>query len=727
MTCYPTLSHRTWTPIACLFIHACLVNAAYSQTQSPQNDYNQERAVESNSETARNRIAELRSEIARHDELYYKRASPEISDAAYDQLKRELHRLEEAFPEIAAALSAPPKFGDDRTGRFPTYRHHASMLSLDKAYSDTELRRFHERVAKTSGTEAITYLVEPKVDGIAISVTYENGKFVRAVTRGDGTEGDDITENVLTIPSIPREFPRKTPTGDTIPIPSLIELRGEIYVTFAAFEQINRQQESSGEPMFAHPRNLAAGSAKLNDSSEVSQRRLSAVFFGYGAYEPSTTEPETQQQFYKNARAWGLPVLENIRIAKGFDEAIAAIETLKETRLELPFPTDGAVLKVDSHALQRQLGNAQHAPRWAMAYKFAADQAETRLLAITLQVGRTGLLTPVAELEPINLSGSQVARATLHNHNIIEQKDIRIGDYVYVEKSGEIIPAIVGVNLAKRPANSQPYAFPENCPSCSTSINESPDHCPNDSCPAQLQRRLEYFASSQCVDIKGLGPAKIEALIANGWVTSIPDIYYLQKENLLTLGEDLTVSTDQLLLAIERSKQAELWRFINGLGILQIGEARAKTLAKTFGSLEALTIVSPKDFEENGRAANAPFGPATQGAILEHFALSENRELVTELIEIGVRPAAETKKFESPKQLLSNQIFVLSGKLPTLTRQQATARIEAAGGIVRSAVSGKTDYLVTGENPGAKITQASDRRIPIISEAELLRMLEQDQ
>lgn len=575
-------------------------------------------------ETARARIAALRAEIARHDELYFRRAAPEISDAAYDRLKRELRELERAFPEPAAGPPAAAALGDDRTGDFPSVRHRERMLGLDKAYDETELRAFHARVARQLSGAAAEFVVEPKYDGLAISVTYERGRFVRAVTRGNGREGDDITENVRTIAALPRTLPAAGGGA----VPDLIEVRGELFVPWAEFRRINDEQEADGLPAFAHPRNLAAGTAKLHAPEEVASRRLAVVFYGWGACEPAAARPESQRRFLGQLRAWGLPTLEPIGTARTADELCVLVREFGRRRAKLPFPTDGTVVKLDALAPRVALGDSDTAPHWAIAYKFAPETAATRLRAITVQIGRTGVLTPVAELAPVRLGGSTVARATLHNPAQIARLDLRIGDTVFVEKSGEIIPAITGVDFAQRPSAATPFVFPAECPACRTAVvqgaSESTVLCPNAACPGQLRRRLQHFASKSCVGIDGLGPAAIDTLVERGLLRDLPDLYRLRRADLLPLPRFGPSSADVLLAAIERSKRAELWRVIHGLGLPEIGAAKARALARQFPDLLRLAEATPEEL-----AACVP--AATARRLHEHLSRPGTRALLHEL------------------------------------------------------------------------------------------------
>jgi DNA ligase (NAD+) len=676
---------------------------------------------------AQARIAELRAKIARHDELYFRRSKPEIGDEDYDRLKRELSDLESLWPEAAlraGADSPTARVGDDRAEGFETYRHRQPMQSLDNTYSEAELREFHARLARLLGREDIAYVVEPKIDGLAVSLTYERGRLTRAVTRGNGVEGDDVTANALTIHSLPRALK----SGAGAPVPDSIEIRGEVYMTRAEFRRINEERQEEGLETYANPRNLAAGTLKLLDKSEVAARRLEIVLYGAGWCAPATAIGSSHSGYLDLLRAWGLPTVEKYWTARGINEVWAAVNDLGRMREGFAYATDGAVVKLDSFGLQREAGSTSKAPRWAMAYKFAAERAETRLLAISIQVGRTGVLTPVAELEPVLLAGTTVARATLHNRDEIERKDIRVGDTVYVEKAGEVIPAVIGVNEARRTKESRPYVFPKKCPVCGTPVAQAEGEvalrCPNFDCPVQVRRRVGHFASRACVDIEGMGSAMVDVLVEKGWVKSLADLYRLRREHLLTLGKHVEKSTDNLLAAIEKSKGAELWRFIHGLGIAHVGAAAAKDLAARFGSLEALAAARMEDFIGDKKESLIDgIGETMAQAIVGHFNRPRNRALVSELIAAGVRPAAPARRRTQEGGVLAGKTFVLTGTLPNLTREEAAQRIEAAGGKVTGSVSKKTNYVLAGSDPGSKLEKARSLGVPVIDEAEFLRIV----
>ncbi|MFA6288948.1 MAG: NAD-dependent DNA ligase LigA [Opitutaceae bacterium] len=619
------------------------------------------------------RLRWLRAEIARHDELYFKKAAPEISDAEYDALKREMRALEKT--------QAQP-VGDDRSGDFPTYRHRVPMLSLEKAYSEAELRAFIDRVQRAlGGRQSGAWVIEPKFDGLAISVTYEGGKLVRAVTRGNGLEGDDVTANVLTIAGLPRMLPAGCP--------DVVEVRGEVYMSYAEYNRINAERTEAGEDVFAHPRNLAAGTLKQRDPAEVAKRRLSIVFYGLGAWEGAAPAPVSQQALHAQLRAWGLPGVESFAVAATVDEVWAAVQQAGQKRASLGFPTDGAVVKIDSVAAQRALGASEEAPRWAVAYKFPPERVTTRLRAITLQVGRTGVVTPVAELEPVKIGGTTIARATLHNADEIARRDLRVGDFVYVEKAGEIIPAIAGVDLGRRASGAVVFVFPSKCPACETPLvrveGEAAVRCPNSRCPAQVRRRVEHFASPEGAGIKGLGPVLIETLVKAGKVGGVADLYRLKREDGVSAA---------VLAEIERSKRVELGRFVFGLGISGVGQKAADALALRCRSLEA--VAKEPGLGEEGRA------------------------LIVELIALGVNPQAAVAVTGGA---LAGKTVVLTGTLPTWSRAEATRRIEAAGGRVAGSVSRKTDWVVAGEGAGDKLEAARTLGVAVIDEAKLRSLL----
>lgn len=662
---------------------------------------------------AEQRIAELRREIARHDELYYRRAEPEISDLEYDRLKAGLVDLEAKFPQFAELDSPSAAVGDDRLEQFVSYVHRQPMQSLDNTYSQAELRAFHQRLIRLFGREDLTYIVEPKIDGVAVSLTYEKGKLIRAVTRGNGVEGDDITQNVKTIQTLPHQL-----AGNSYP--DVIEIRGEIYMENEEFQRINREREEAGQALYANPRNLAAGTVKLLNPREVAQRRLEIVLYGWGFCEPRFLEH--QREIHEKIKEWKLPGLERFWETGSFDEIWRSVTELDELRHSFGYPTDGAVVKLDSFARQEEAGSTSKAPRWAIAYKFAAEQAETRLNAIGIQVGRTGTLTPVAELEPVVLAGSTVARATLHNADEIARKDVRVGDFVWVEKAGEIIPAVVSVVMEKRPLDAVPYQFPHTCPACGTEAIRLPEEvatrCPNLSCPAQVRRRLQHFASRQCMDIEGLGEAVVDQLVTREMVHAIPDLYNLKTDQLVTLEKFGEKSSENLVQAIDASRNQELWRLIHGLGIQHIGATASKDLARALGDLERLATATEEEL-----TGIDGIGGIMSRSIISYFGEPRNQEVIRQLKEAGLKLREKIAVVTVTEGPFAGKTVVLTGKLPTHSRDEAAAKIEAAGGKVTSSVSKKTDYVLAGEDAGSKLEKAQTLGVTVIDEAEFLRLL----
>ncbi|RXK52801.1 NAD-dependent DNA ligase LigA [Oleiharenicola lentus] len=663
--------------------------------------------VTTGDESARRRIEELRAEIARHDALYFKQAKPEITDAEYDRLKQELAFLETANPQLAAPA---PAVGDDRTGSLPDVPHRERMGSLDKAYTEAEWRAFHARLTKALGRTDLVFVVEPKYDGLAISLTYERGELVRAVTRGDGKEGDDVTAQVRAIESLPH-----TLRPGAQPAPALVELRGEIHVEIAEFVRINREREAAGEEPFAHPRNLAVGTLKSADDSEVADRRLSLVLFGWGAWQGGAA-PKSQLEFLGQLGAWGLPVVKDIRIARTADEAWAAVNTLSRDRAKLGFPIDGAVVKLDDVALRARLGESDTAPRWAIACKYAPERAATILRGITLQVGRTGVLTPVAEFDPVAVGGATISRATLHNRDEIARRDLRLGDTVEIERAGEVIPAVVGVRLDRRPAEARPYLFPARCPACDTPLvaksDEAAVRCVNARCPAQRQRRLEHFASAQAVDLDGFGAATIAALVKAGHLKTPVDFYRLRPTDLLAVEGIGEKTADRLLAAIERSKSAELWRFVAGFSIPQVGAVTSRELAALAGDLAGFARLG-------GDRLKTAVDQAVAESVADFLSRAENQSDLRALIAAGVRAKADPLA----RANLQGKVFVFTGTLPGLPRAQAAQLVQAAGGVVRDSVSRQTDYVVAGEGAGENLAEATRLGVRVLSPREFTAML----
>lgn len=676
---------------------------------------------------ARTRIATLRTELARYDTLYYREAKPEISDFEYDILKRELADLEALIarlgsPDSEAASSPTAKIGDDRSEGFARARHRQPMSTLDNTYDENELREFHARLAKLLGSEALDYVVEPKIDGIAVSLTFENGRLTRALTRGDGEEGDDVTANVRTLQSLPDSL-----AG--MPLPALIEIRGEIYLGWEEFQRINRLQEEAGLPPYANPRNLAAGTLKLLDPAEVAERRLQIVLYGIGHCDPELPAV-SQFEYHRQLKEWGLPTVEKFWCVRGIEGVCGAIRELDAARRHFAYGTDGAVVKLDRFDLQRiagARGEGQAArklsPRWACAFKFAPDRAETRIREITIQVGRTGALTPVAELEPVQLAGTTVKRATLHNADEIARKDIRIGDAVLVEKAGEIIPAVVAVIAEKRLPDALPYVFPSSCPACGVTATRAEGEvawrCANPDCPEKLRRRIEHFSGKACLDIEGLGSEIVDLLVSNNLIRSLPDLFRLRLDSLLPLKKSGELWAANLIAAIDARRNCDLWRVIHGLGIPQVGAAAAKDLASKFRSLDALLAATEVDLLQI-----EGIGEKTACAILEWFSKPNHRELLHDLEAAGLSPTPPPLPAAgSPSAPFSGKTIVLTGTLPSLSRDEATALIESAGGKVSGSVSKKTSYVLAGDEAGSKLQKARDLGVPILDETAFRRLL----
>ncbi|HEX8373300.1 MAG TPA: NAD-dependent DNA ligase LigA [Chthoniobacterales bacterium] len=659
---------------------------------------------------AQARIQQLRSEIEEYNRLYYQEATSAISDQEFDALLRELADLEKAFPDLATEHSPTRKVGGKALEGFRQVEHLAPMLSLDNTYSELEAVEFYQRMQKLLPGESIPVVIEPKVDGVAITLVYREGKLDYAATRGDGRVGDDVTRNIATITSVPQ-----TLAGNA---PALIEIRGEVYLPRDVFLELNATQEKLGKPLFANPRNTAAGSLKQLDPELVRKRRLSILLYGTGAVEGADLLSHTDA--LQRIAGWGLPVTPWKRIADSPETMLAGIRELNDVRKTFPYDTDGAVIKVDSFEQRARLGFTSKAPRWAMAFKYAAEKAETRLLDIQVQVGRTGTLTPVAHLEPVVVSGSRVARATLHNEEEIARKDIRIGDLVIIEKAGEVIPAVVGVKSDARTGAEIIFSMPTHCPACGSEVHRDPDQvavrCVNSSCPAQLRRRLEHFASRGAMDIEGLGEMMVEQLVAAGLVHSLPDIYRLSPETLGTLERMGEKSIFNLLAGIEESKKRPLWRLIFGLGILHVGATAARSLAASFTSLQEMRDASVERLQSID-----DIGEIMAASIVQVFQDEHNRALISDLEKLQLNFTGDATETASTQ--LAGLTFVLTGSL-SQPREVFEEMIRAAGGKTSSSVSKKTSYLVAGEEAGSKLTKAESLGLKVLDESGLLAMLD---
>ncbi len=656
-------------------------------------------------------IAKLRAEITKHDQLYYKDALPSIDDQAYDRLKAQLAKLEATVPEFDFGASPTQSVGDDRLEAFESYTHRVPMLSLDNTYSMEELIEFGKRLEKRFPDQTLNYLVEPKIDGVAVSLTYEQGQFVRAVSRGNGAEGDDITQNVRPIKGLPMTL------NDA---PEILEVRGEIYMRHEEFERINATRETEGQQLYANPRNLAAGTIKLLDPAEARTRSLDIVLYGVGACEPARFFSH-QAEIHEKLKRWGFPVLEKIWLTDGIEQAWKSIEDLDTLRQGFTYPTDGAVVKLDDFRLQDEAGFTSKAPRWAIAYKFEAERAETLLKEISLQIGRTGAVTPVALLEPVQLAGTTVSRATLHNEDEIRRKDIRPGDTVLVQKAGEIIPQVLSVNLDKRPADSVPFDFGAHLESLGIIAERDPNEAvwriTRKDDPIRQQRALQHFASRACMDIENLGTAIVEQLVARGLAHNPADLYTLRIEQLLELDKFAEKSANNLIAALEASKTRCLWQFIHGLGIPHVGKQSAKDLEAYFDSLDAIASASVEALVEVDGV-----GSIMAQSLHAWFADPDHTTLIDRFRKYGLN--FQSARIEIGDSALAGKIFVLTGSLPTLTRSEATAMIEKVGGRTSSSVSKKTDYVVAGEASGSKYTKAEKLGIVILDEDEFKHLIE---
>jgi DNA ligase (NAD+) len=662
------------------------------------------------------RMEWLRREIERHEHLYRIENLPEISDSEFDRLVKELESLEAEYPLFVRQDSPTRKVGDDRLPGFETVKHRIPMQSLDNTYNQEELVNFDTRLKRLLGDAEAEYLVEPKIDGLAISLVFEYGRFVQAITRGNGEQGDDVTENVRTI----RTLPSQLKGADSIP---LVEIRGEIYMSQEAFEWINAQREAEGLPKFMNPRNLASGTLKQLDPAVVAKRRLEIVCYGLGAVDgiTFTHQSNLREQFAE----WGLPVVERSWRVKGIESAWKAVEELDTLRDGFSYPTDGAVIKLNELAGQVRAGSTSKAPRWAISYKFAAEQAQTRLKEITIQIGRTGALTPVAELEPVEIAGSMVSRATLHNEDEIKRKDVREGDWVVVEKAGEIIPAVVRVIPEKRDPSSQPFDFPNRLEELGHQAQRIPGQAvwrlKGTENPVQLRRQLEHFASRQAMDIDGLGKEVVKQLVDNGLVRDITDLYGLRAEDLIGLDKFARKSADNLVEAIARSREVDLWRLIHGLGIPLIGAEAAKLLALRFRSMGALCQTRAEVLNEIDG-----IGPKMTDSLISYFDDPDNRERIRRLYqEAGLNMESKLTVPDEATEL-TGKTFVLTGTLPSWTRDQAKEAIIKAGGKVTSSVSKKTSFVVAGEEAGSKLTKAQNLGVEVIDEDALKAMLGSD-
>jgi len=657
---------------------------------------------------------QLIAEIRKHDRLYYAEAKPSISDYAYDQLYQKLLEIERKHPEWIEATSPSQRITDSLTKGFKQVLHHIPMLSLANTYSREEVEDFIERVYKLLGRSRVTFCAELKMDGVAVSVRYEKGIFVQALTRGDGKKGDDVTANMKTIRSVPLEL-----TGD---VPKLLEVRGEVFMLHHVFQHLNEEKEANGEELWANPRNATAGSLKLLDPREVARRNLNAVF--YGCADEGHAPVKTQFEFHQYLKTVGLPHFADAHRMRchTIDEIMHFADKIHQARSRLPFDIDGIVIKADELAYHDEMGVTGKSPRWAVAYKFAPEQALTRIHAITVQVGRTGVLTPVAELEPILVAGSTISRATLHNQEEVERKDIRVGDWVVIEKGGDVIPKVVEVNLKKRPRDSQPWKMPSRCPSCHTHVVESEEEvavrCPNTKeCPAQQMGRLAYFVSKDAMDIEHFGEKVVEQLFSKGLVKELSDIYTLNEKDLAELDGFKEKSIHNLLSSIAKSKHVTLARFILALGIKYVGEGTAELLANHGRTIENLAQLTADELKEI-----PGIGDKIALSVVAFFKDQTNTHEIAQLLKKGLvveSPAISHRR----DHVFNDKTFVITGALANYSRSDATQLIKERGGKVTGSVSKNTDYVIVGEDPGSKLDKAHELRIKVLDEKTFQNML----
>ena len=710
---------------------------------------------------AAKRAAQLRRKIEEHDRRYYQEAAPIISDREYDRLYQELLDLETQFPQLMSPDSPTQRVGGKPLEAFAQIGHRVPMLSLDNTYSEKEVASFYARITRLLPNERIPVVIEPKVDGVAVSLLYENGRLRHAATRGDGAVGDDITQNIKTIRSIPERLRSARP--------SVFEVRGEVFMDKRGFAKLNEERSKAGLPLFANPRNAAAGSLKQLDPAIVAKRPLGILFYGTGAVED--VDLEKHSELFPLLEKFGLPTSERWWLADSFEEILNAIRELDKIRADFAYQTDGAVVKVDAFAQRERLGFTAKSPRWAIAYKYEAERVETRLIDILVQVGRTGVLTPVAVLEPVTVSGSRVSRATLHNEDEIKRKDIRIGDTVVIEKAGEVIPAVIEVVKSKRLRNAKPFDFFKHvhgkCPVCGSPVRRDPQfvawRCENIQCPAQTTRRVEFFAARSALDIESIGGILADKLVERGLIREPIDLFELKTEQLATLNLGTEEAprvfgqknATKAIRAIERAKTLPLSRWLFALAIPDVGKTTATQLARFHETIEDIAssqllrdvltyhersdqnrqqianrlieagfAEKSKSKSEKGAGIVTEVGPVVAKSVLEFFESEAGAKLLRRMKQLQISPKIEKISAKKAAKLpLADKAFVLTGTLPSMTREEATAKIEALGGHVSGSVSRKTDYVLAGAEPGSKLAKAKHFGIRILTEAEFRKML----
>jgi len=674
-------------------------------------------------EEIRSRIDELRREIERHNYLYYVKNAPEITDRQYDLLMKELQDLEEEYPKLKSPSSPTMRIGEKLTEGFPAVIHEIPMLSIANTYEHEELRDFDERAKRFLGLprdKDMEYVMELKIDGVSLSLLYSGGILARAATRGDGFQGDDVTANVRTIRNVPLRLRAGGLKG------AQIEVRGEVYLPRLAFEKLNEERKKEGEILFANPRNAAAGSLKLLDPSITATRPLSTFFYGIGMTDVSL--PETHWELLNFLEQIGLCVNPNRRLCRNIGEVIQLTEEWEKRRESLTYEIDGLVIKLNERALYDRLGSTAKAPRWCVAYKFSAEQAETKLQDIILQVGRTGTVTPVAVLEPVFLAGSTISRATLHNEDEIERKDIRVGDRVIIEKGGDVIPKVSGVVKSVRTGKEREFVFPKTCPICGSPLirdeEEVAIRCQNASCPGQIKERLRHFASRDAMDIEGLGDSIVHQLVDKGLVKDFGDLYALTIDGVSALERMAKKSATNLVTAIERSKSRPLASFLFALGIRYVGLQSAKILARHFGTFEKLQKASLEEIR-----STPGVGDVMGESVYDFFRNPDNVRLIEKLLRMGVKPRKEPQAAAGApaavSAFFSGKTFVLTGTLSGMERSAAKEEIEKRGGKTSESISKKTDYVIAGENPGSKYDKAKTLGVAILDEKTFLKHLKE--
>jgi DNA ligase (NAD+) len=663
------------------------------------------------------RALDLRAQIERANRLYYAEDAPEISDAAYDALQRELRALEEAHPELVTPDSPTQTVGAEIVTTFRPLRHRVPMLSLDNAFGADELRAWEEKGRRVLGVGPelpIEYVCELKIDGLSVNLTYEEGRFTQGATRGDGLVGEDITPNLQTIAALPRRLAVKSGA-----VPRLIEVRGEVFMSHQEFARINAEAEEQGGRTFANPRNAAAGSLRQKDPTETARRKLDVFLYAVGALDGH--EFGSQYELLKTYADWGLRTNPNIRVCTGLDEVIAFCEEWQSRKRDLPYDTDGVVVKVNSFGLQRELGFNSRSPRWAIAYKYPALQVRTKVESIEVQVGRTGAITPVAYLTPVAVAGVMVARATLHNEDEIRRKDVRIGDTVVIQRAGEVIPEVVEVVTGERDGTERVFEMPKSCPSCGTPLvrteGEAVLRCTNPDCPRKVKEGLQHFASRTAMDIEGLGEKQCDQLTESGLVRDPAELYSLTKEQLLPLDRMGDKLVTKILGNIERSKTRPMANLIFALGIRHIGEHTAEVLASRFGTLDELRSASAEEL-----AGIHEIGRTTAESIAGWFAESRNQRMLDKLVSAGVHPPPHSAVPQSDQ--FAGKTFVFTGTLGRLKRDEAETMVKQRGGRAGGSVSRQTSYVVAGESAGSKLARAQELGVPVLTEDEFIEMAE---